>query len=351
MLGALHAPLRIRLCRSRSAIPGGLNHENPKRTRKPSAESRSQVLAERLDAPFVLSVAHFLGSIQSANAATVPTADLSKIARSAQGSSSLFCAEFSDCLLFSSDSTPAPSLQPDLIGHRSGRSEASPALSVIPHRGFSVAGAMLTRRVGVEVTCCNVGLASGSDSSRFGCSSAFACNACPALSVSDLIPKRCMSPFSAIMSPFSAIVDPPARQKGHEPRSRPCAPRYADTDQEISTSFDHLESATAAFFFLVLIPQIYPEDVSFFVSFLENAPRIRISFLVSIVVGCNKEARLNVWLADMSQLSGGPFTFLACLACARMCGRYAEVSCFTNATRTRGVGPLAHQQARGPEVV
>jgi hypothetical protein len=93
------------------------------------------------------------------------------------------------------------------------------------------------------------------------------------------------------------------------------------------------------------------EDVSFFVSFLENAPRIRISFLVSIVEGCNKEACLNLWLADMSQLSGGPFTFLVCLACARRRGRYAGLSCFTNATRTCGVRPLAHQQARGPEVV
>jgi len=53
----------------------------------------------------------------------------------------------------------------------------------------------------------------------------------------------------------------------------------------------------------------------------------------------------------MSQLQEGPFSFLARPACARRRRRYAEPSCFKHALRTRGVGPLAHQQARGPEVV
>ncbi len=62
------------------------------------------------------------------------------------------------------------------------------------------------------------------------------------------------------------------------------------------------------------------------------------------------QGRPRLRLAEMSQLHEGPFSFLARLACARRRRRYAEASCFRNAVRTRGVGPLAHQQARGSEV-
>src|SRR5208337_3688564 len=87
----------------------------------------------------------------------------------------------------------------------------------------------------------------------------------------------------------------------------------------------------------------------FFVLFLNNALRSWISFLVSILRGAPVEGgRPRLWLAEMSQLLRGSFPFLARLACARRRRRYAEASCFRNAVRTRGVGPLAHQQARGP---
>ena len=62
------------------------------------------------------------------------------------------------------------------------------------------------------------------------------------------------------------------------------------------------------------------------------------------------QGRPRLRLAEMSQLHEGPFSFLARLACARRRRRYAEASCFRNAVRTRGVGPLAHQPARGSEV-
>jgi hypothetical protein len=65
---------------------------------------------------------------------------------------------------------------------------------------------------------------------------------------------------------------------------------------------------------------------------------------------CLEEAGQRLWLAEMSHLSDSPFTFLARLACARRRGRYAGLSCFRTAFRTRGVGPLADQQARGTEV-
>jgi len=50
----------------------------------------------------------------------------------------------------------------------------------------------------------------------------------------------------------------------------------------IQRTFDHGERATNDLSFLVSIPQIRAKDVSFFVSFLENALRIWISFLGSI---------------------------------------------------------------------
>jgi hypothetical protein len=123
------------------------------------------------------------------------------------------------------------------------------------------------------------------------------------------------------------------------------------TDREISAVSEHSESATNAVSFPVLIP-----------------PKLRKNrFLICLVPrehaavpdllprfdrgGLPSKECLNLWLAEMSQLSGGPFTFLARLACARRRGRYAGVSWFTNAMRTHGVGPLAHQQARGAEVV
>ena len=43
--------------------------------------------------------------------------------------------------------------------------------------------------------------------------------------------------------------------------------------------------------------------------------------------------------------------FLPRPACVGLFGSYAQLGCFRSVSRTRGVGPSAHQQARGPEVV
>jgi hypothetical protein len=61
------------------------------------------------------------------------------------------------------------------------------------------------------------------------------------------------------------------------------------TDQEMSAVLDHLESATIAVSFPVLIPGSCARIVFFFVSFRERAVLFRVSFLVLISVACHEQ--------------------------------------------------------------
>ena len=74
--------------------------------------------------------------------------------------------------------------------------------------------------------------------------------------------------------------------------------QYVDTDREFSAGFDGFESATTRVFFFRLVPPDWLKTVSFFVSFLENALRFLISFLVSIVRGApvDEGASVSGWL-------------------------------------------------------
>jgi len=70
------------------------------------------------------------------------------------------------------------------------------------------------------------------------------------------------------------------------------------TDQEFSSSNEHLGSNTTRVFFIVSFPRDRLKTVSFFVSLLENALRFPISLVVSIVRSApvGKGASVFAWL-------------------------------------------------------